>query len=87
MTPTVRGWGGWLGTRLVQYTQPAAPQPQPQPHQTRAEGEMLPSRGGGGGGGGVARPGRGEDVDLEALQDAFMRSAERPSAKVTRSKV
>ena len=36
---------------------------------------------------GVARPQRGDDVDLEALQDAFMRSAERPSAKVTRSKV
>lgn len=44
---------------------------------------MLPNRDVGG----VARPGRGEDVDLEALQDAFVRSAERPSAKVTRSKV
>ncbi|CBN79269.1 Protein of unknown function [Ectocarpus siliculosus] len=35
---------------------------------------------------GVARPGRGDDVDLEALQDAFLRSAERPSAKVSRAK-
>lgn len=44
---------------------------------------MRPS----GGIGGVTRPGRGDDVDLEALQDAFLRSAERPSAKVTRAKV
>lgn len=36
--------------------------------------------------GGLARPGRG-DVDLEKLQDSFMRSTEMPSAKVTRSKV
>lgn len=42
--------------------------------------KMHPSRG-------VARPGRGDDVDLEALQDAFLRSAEKPSAKVTRSRV
>lgn len=43
---------------------------------------MQPHRGVGG----LARPGRG-DVDLEKLQDAFMRSTEMPSAKVTRSKV
>lgn len=42
--------------------------------------KMHPSRG-------VARPGRGGDVDLEALQESFLRSAEKPSAKVTRSKV
>lgn len=36
--------------------------------------------------GGLTRPGRG-DIDLEKLQDAFMKSAEMPSAKVTRSKV
>lgn len=47
---------------------------------------MFPQGGGGGSRGGALRPGRG-DVDLEALQDAFIRSAERPSAKVTRSKV
>ncbi|CAN0025587.1 unnamed protein product, partial [Ectocarpus sp. 8 AP-2014] len=44
--------------------------------------KMRPS----GGVSGVSRPGRGDDVDLEALQDAFLRSAERPSAKVTRAK-
>ncbi|CAM9864397.1 unnamed protein product [Scytosiphon promiscuus] len=43
---------------------------------------MHPQRGGGG----IARPGRGVDVDLEALQDAFLSSAEKPSARVTRSK-
>lgn len=43
---------------------------------------MHPRRGAGG----ISRPGRG-DVDLEALQDVFLRSTEKPSAKVTRSKV
>lgn len=60
------------------------PQPQnpssPLPY-TAEDTKMHPQRGG------VARPGRGADVDLEALQDAFMRSAEKPSARVTRSKV
>lgn len=43
---------------------------------------MHPHRGAGG----ISRPGRG-DVDLEALQDSFLRGTEKPSAKVTRSKV
>ena len=50
---------------------------------TTKEAEIMQPRRGFGG---LARPGRG-DVDLEKLQDAFMRSTEMPSAKVTRSKV
>lgn len=62
----------------------SAPAPKPILSFVRTEDrEMQPQRGGGG----MARPGRGADVDLEALQDAFMRSAEKPSARVTRSKV
>lgn len=36
---------------------------------------------------GMTRPKRGEDVDLEALQEAFFKGKQLPSARVIRAKV